>query len=63
MKNVFKFDLGQIVKIKILEEAGEIYARTEWLNCSPSYSIRYKSKEGNLAEKSFYEADLSSVSE
>lgn len=62
METVFKFNLGQIVKMSILEETGEVYGRSEWLNCPPTYTVRYKSKEGNLVEKAFYESDLSSVS-
>lgn len=63
MEDVFKFQLGQRLKMNVLDEFGEVYARSEWQHEGRSYLMRYKSRDGKLMNDWFAEGELCCVTD
>lgn len=60
---MFKFELGQKVKIAISEESGHVKARGEYLDAPNCYLIHYKAADGRADDRWFNEDDLANVTE
>lgn len=58
---MFKFELGQKVKITISGEVGEIKGRAQYTESSNQYFILYKAVDDRAVESWFSEGDLSPV--
>jgi len=54
---VFKFKLGEPVKIDISGEIGEVIGRTEYVATAPSYLVLFKAADGR-AVTGWWEADF-----
>ncbi|PYJ07655.1 MAG: hypothetical protein DMF06_15085 [Verrucomicrobia bacterium] len=54
----FKFELGQIAVIAESGEKGKVVARAEYLECPPSYLMRYQQATGSAVEIWWTEAAL-----
>jgi hypothetical protein len=57
----FKFQIGQLVKIDISGEEGQVIGRAEYLATPPQYFVLFKAADGR-AVTAWWEADfLSSI--
>jgi len=63
MGKLFKFELGQRLKINVHEEVAEVHARAEWQDYGDSYLMRYKSKDGKVVTDWIHENQLSCVTQ
>jgi hypothetical protein len=54
---VFKFKLGEPVKIDISGEIGQVIGRTEYVATAPSYLVLFKAADGR-AVTGWWEADF-----
>lgn len=63
MKTDFKYELGQRLKMNVLDDCAEVYARGEWLHYGHSYLMRYLSKDGKVLTEWVAEPDLSFVTQ
>ena len=48
--NSFAFSLGQQVVITASGEEGQVVGRAEYSNCSNSYYVRYRARDGRATE-------------
>jgi hypothetical protein len=55
---MFKFELGQNVKITVSGEVGEVVGRADYSNSESSFFIRYKSADGRAVEEWWREQAL-----
>ena len=55
---MFKFNLGDKVKISISGEAGEIIGRAEYSKSETDYQLRYKAADGRAVEEWWNESAL-----
>ncbi|WP_387467645.1 hypothetical protein [Photorhabdus sp. RM323S] len=60
---VFKYKLGQAVKINISIEVGEIKGRAEYINHINNYWISYRASDGCATEGWFDEDEISPADE
>lgn len=60
-RSVFKFDLSQLVNVRISDEWGEIDARAEYAHSENLYLIHYKAADGCARTNWFPESVLSAV--
>ncbi|MBS9442481.1 hypothetical protein [Photorhabdus heterorhabditis] len=60
---MFKYKLGQAVKINISIEVGEVKGRAEYTNHINNYFISYRASDGRAAEGWFDEDEISSADE
>ena len=55
---MFKFELGQNVKITVSGEVGEVVGRADYSNSESGFYIRYKSADGRAVEEWWREQAL-----
>lgn len=53
-----KYDLRQIVKIRVSGEHGEVIGRAEYIHCEPMYLLRYMNAKGAAVEAWWSEGAL-----
>ena len=58
---MFKFDLGQEVKIVESKEKGVVIARSDNIDTKNQYNIRYEAADGRLVENWWFESVLCSI--
>jgi hypothetical protein len=61
MEEDFKFRLGQIVRIHVSGEEGEVIARSDSQRSEDQYQVRYKSGDGRAVESWWTVSALSGV--
>lgn len=44
--SLFKFEIGQVVKMVESDETGKVIGRAEYLNDENNYYVRYKAADG-----------------
>lgn len=59
--NAFKFDLSQLVNMRISDEWGEVQARAEYAHSENQYLIYYKAADGCARIDWFGESTLDAV--
>ncbi|NMW25330.1 hypothetical protein HFP05_13485 [Rhodanobacter denitrificans] len=50
MDKTFEFELNQQVSLRSSGEQGSVIGRAEYIECTPTYLIRYKAADGRAAE-------------
>lgn len=50
MGSIFKFSLGNTVKLALSDEQGEVIGRAEYSGAEPSYLVRYRAGDGRQVE-------------
>lgn len=58
MINIFKFEMGQRVKLVESDKRGVIVGRAEYSNRPPQYLIRYKAGDGRMVENWWLGGDM-----
>jgi hypothetical protein len=58
---MFKFNIGDKVKLNASEEAGEVIGRAEYSYCDNSYLIRYRAADGRAVESWWTESSISLI--
>jgi hypothetical protein len=58
---VFTFELGQDVSLKLSEETGVVKGRAEYLNAENTYLVLYKSADGRQVEGWWSEGEIEAV--
>ncbi|KAF1367140.1 hypothetical protein [Yokenella regensburgei] len=55
---LFKYELGQVVKVSISGEEGHVKARAEYTNCCNQYLIHYQAADGRAVDAWFEEGEI-----
>ena len=61
MKSAFKFEISQLVMLRISDEFGEVKGRAEYSAHENSYFVHYKAADGRAVSAWFDESDLDAV--
>lgn len=50
MENIFKYEIGQSVKLALTDEAGIVTGRAQYQSQAPQYLVLYKAGDGRQVE-------------
>ena len=59
---MFKFELGQQVKVSISGEEGKVKGRGEYIDSASQYWLHIKGADGRAVNAWFYESEIEAVS-
>lgn len=59
----FKFDLSQLVSVRISDEWGEVRGRAQYANSENQYYVHYKAADGRAVTQWFDESTLDAVAD
>ena len=58
---MFKFDLNQVVKVRVSDEFGEVRGRAQYAHAENQYYIHYRAADGRALSDWFGESELVSA--
>lgn len=61
--SAFKFDLGELVRIRVSGERGHVIGRAEYLYVENQYCLEYKAADGRAVVDWWNEASLEAVTD